>query len=207
MIKQYTTLIIDMYGVILKESRGSFIPYVFSNFDKSEHERLDKLFNEERIYDKAQFGEIDGNELMKILGFENPKSAIKDYIENHLTLDEGFINFAEKACGKYELILLSNDVSDFSEYICEYYELNKYFKHKIVSASVKCRKPELEIFDKALEIIGRTPAECIFVDNRPKNLISAEEVGISPILFNRDESHYYGMSVDNFDELSDIISV
>lgn len=48
---------------------------------------------------------------------------------------------------KGNFILLSNDVSEWSSYITEYYQLNKYFKHKIVSGDVKCRKPEKKIYE------------------------------------------------------------
>lgn len=30
------TLLIDMYGVIIKESKGYFIPYTYEHFDQSE---------------------------------------------------------------------------------------------------------------------------------------------------------------------------
>ena len=35
-----TTILIDMYGVILEESKGFFIPYTFNAFDQSEYDRL-----------------------------------------------------------------------------------------------------------------------------------------------------------------------
>ena len=33
-------LLLDMYGVIIKESKGYFIQYTFEHFDKKEHNRL-----------------------------------------------------------------------------------------------------------------------------------------------------------------------
>ncbi len=205
MIKDYTALMIDMYGVIIKESKGNFIPYTYSHFDESHYERIEKLFKEEKLFEKAQLGKISSNEFLLKLGYENPEFTMKDYIENHLTLDEGFINFAEKINGKYKLVLISNDMTEWSNYITEFYGLDKYFDHKIISGDIGARKPDFEIFDKGLEIIGKTPRECIFVDNSSKNLVAAEEVGLSPILFNRDNEHYYGMEVFNFDELYSMI--
>ena len=38
-----TTLIFDMYGVILKERTGNFIPYTLEHFDEAEHERIKDL--------------------------------------------------------------------------------------------------------------------------------------------------------------------
>lgn len=55
---------------------------------------------------------------------------MKNYIENYLTLDSGFIPFAEKYYEQYDFVLLSNDVSEWSRYITEYHRLDRYFKEK-----------------------------------------------------------------------------
>ncbi|MBQ3230094.1 MAG: HAD-IA family hydrolase [Clostridia bacterium] len=201
MIKGYTTLILDMYGVIIEESKGNFIPYTYAHFPESEYNRLIRQFKQEKLFTKAGNGEMSSNEFLSELGYKDPDATMRDYIENHLTLDKGFIPFAERVKDKYELVLLSNDVSEWSEHITKHFGLDKYFSHKIISANLKCRKPELEIYDKTLELIGRSAAECIFVDNSVKNLHSAEEVGMSAILFNRDNEHFEGTVVYNFDEL------
>ena len=201
MIKQYTTILIDMYGVILKESKGCFLAYARDELGKEAYDRVEELIHKERLFDQASLGAINLCEFYARLGLDDSELHTRRYIDNYLTLDEGFIAFAEAVRGKYELVLLSNDLSEWSEYICEKWDLNKYFKHKIVSADVKCRKPDLKIYDLALERIGRSAYECIFIDNRSENLLSAEEVGIAPILFDRDGVHYYGASVNSFEEL------
>lgn len=205
MIKLYTTILIDMYGVILKESKGNFLPFVYNSFPEREYERITDIIRSQKMFTKAQLGQVSSHEFLSLLGFADTEKAMKDYIEHSLTLDEGFIPFAEKVCGKYRLVLLSNDLPEWSEYITEYFGLNKYFSHKIISGSVGARKPDFKIFDDTLAIIGARPAECIFVDNTAKNLVAAEEVGISPVLFDRDGDHYYGALVYNFDELYDLI--
>lgn len=131
----------------------------------------------------------------------------KDYIENYLTLDSGFINFAETYHKKYDFVLLSNDVSEWSSYITEYYQLNKYFKHKIVSGDVQCRKPDIKIYELTLEKINRSPAECVFIDNSVKNLEAAGGLGMQTILFNRDNEDYSGTIVNSFSELADLIKL
>lgn len=199
------TIIFDMYGVILEESKGRFIPYTFEHFDKSVHENLKRLFKEEQLFTKAGNGELTSDEFLSLLGYEDTKFHVKNYIENYLTLDNGFIDFAEKFYQKYNFVLLSNDVSEWSTYITEYYNLNKYFKHKIVSGDCKCRKPESEIYKLTLEIIGKNGEECVFIDNSIKNLAAASKFGIYTILFNRDGEEYDGIVVNNFKELKKIL--
>ena len=183
-MQKITTIILDMYGVILEESKGKFVPYTFSHFNAAEHERLKRQFKEEQLFTKAGNGEISSDEFLSMLGYDNPQYHMKNYIENYLTLDSGFIPFAENYYKKYDFVLLSNDVSEWSTYITEYYQLNKYFSHKIVSGDVKCRKPDRKIYELALEKIRKRGEECVFIDNSVKNLEVASELGICSILFN-----------------------
>ena len=158
------------------------------------------------MFTRAALGEMTSDEFLTQLGYANPHFHMMDYIDNYLTLDEGFITFAEKYASLYDFVLLSNDVSEWSEYITEHHGLNRYFKHKIVSGDVKCRKPDRKIYEIALETIGKSPEECIFVDNSVKNLRVAGELGIQSILFNRDKEEYEGVVVNSFEELAELIS-
>ena len=195
----------DMYGVILKESKGKFIPYTQSHFPQSEHDRIKKLFVEDELFTKAGNGEINSYEFLSKIGFIDPVFSMKDYIENHLTVDNDFYSFADKFSNKYRFALLSNDVSDWSKYITEYYGLNKYFPVKIISADVKCRKPDPKIFEIALQIMETQAEKCTFIDNSTDNLYTARNLGMDTILFNRDNEEFDGKIVYSFDELSNIL--
>ena len=199
------TVLLDMYGVILEESKGFFIPYTFQSFDGSEHERLTKLFREDYLFTRASNGELTSDQFLTMLGFENPRFHMTDYIDHFLTPDKGFIPFAEKYSSLYDFALLSNDVSEWSAYITEHYGLNRFFRQKIVSGDVKCRKPDRKIFEIALDAVGKRAEECLFVDNSVKNLRTAEELGIRPILFNRDHEEYEGTIVNSFAELAALL--
>ncbi len=205
MVKEYTTLLIDMYGVILNEPKGRVLDYARDILSSDEYKRVESTIWSERLFDKAGLGEIDSNEFFKRIGLDDTEYHMKQYLDKYLTLDSGFTDFAEKVKDRYELVLLSNDVSEWSSFITRKFGLDKYFSHKIISADVKCRKPELRMYDLTLDKIGRSAYECIFIDNTVENLLGAEEVGISPVLFNRDGSHYYGASVCTFDELGSLI--
>jgi len=203
--QKITTILFDMYGVIIEQSKGKFIPYTFRSFDESEHERLTKQFRQDKLFLKAGNGEIDSDTFLSLLGFKDTQYHMKDYIENYLTLDAGFKPFAKEFAEKYDFVLLSNDVAAWSEYLTEYHDMNRYFKEKIVSGDVKCRKPDKKIYELALEMSGKRPEECIFIDNKVENLLVAQELGIYPILFNRDGEEYEGVTVNTFEELAEIL--
>ncbi len=198
-------LLLDMYGVIIKESKGYFIPYTFEHFDKKEYDRLTRAFREECLFTKAGNGELSSDEFLSLLGYPNPAETMQDYLTNFLTLDQEFLWFAERNYRQYDFVLLSNDVKEWSKYLFELYGLQKYFKESIISGEVGMRKPENRIFAYAIKHMQCEPHECIFVDNSVKNLNAAQEAGINTVLFNRDNAVYSGNIVSNFHELDSLL--
>lgn len=199
------TLILDMYGVILKERTGNFRPYTFEFFPVSEHERLNRLFDEERLFTKAGYGELSSYDFLSLLGYPDPEYHMRHYIEKYLTLDETFLPFAKAYSRHCDFVLLSTDISEWSAYITEYYDLNKYFTYKIVSGDVHCRKPDKKIYEIALNRIQRKAEECLFIDDSIANIESAKELGIPSVLFNRFEEAYDGDQVSSFAELDKLL--
>lgn len=194
-------LLLDMYGVLIKESKGYFIPYTFEHFDAEEHDRLARAFWEERLFTKAGNGELSSDEFISLLGYTDPAGTMRDYLTNFLTFDSDFIQFAERNYRQYDFVLISNDVKEWSKYLFELHGLQKYFKESIVSGEIHMRKPEKRIFTYATERLQCSPQECILIDNSVQNLNAAQEAGMETVLFNRDNEAYFGNTVNNFQEL------
>ncbi len=198
-------LLLDMYGVIIKESKGYFIPYTFEHFDRNEHNRLTKAFREECLFTKAGNGELCSDEFLSLLGYSNPTKTMQDYLTNFLTLDQEFLWFAERNYRQYNFVLLSNDVKEWSKYLFELHGLQKYFTESIVSGEIRMRKPENRIFAYTIKHLQCNPQECVFVDNSVQNLNVAQQTGINTVLFNRDNETYSGDIVNNFHELDSLL--
>lgn len=198
-------LLIGMYGVVIKESKGYFIPYTFEHFDRKEHDRLIKAFREDCLFTKAGNGYLSSDEFLSLLGYRDPTETMRDYLTNYLTFDNGFLQFAEHNYKQYDFVLLSNDVKEWSSYLLELHGIQKYFKGCIVSGEIHMRKPESRIFDYTIGHIQCSPQECILVDNSVQNLNAAQNAGINTVLFNRDHEAYAGNVVNNFQELDSIL--
>lgn len=198
-------LLIDMYGVIIKESKGYFVPYTLQKFNVSEQGRIKRIIKDEQCFTRTQRGELTSVEFLSYLGYDFPKATMEDYLKNYLTLDEGFQKFAERYSKIYDFVLLSNDVLEWSEFLTDYHKINPHFKDKIVSGEVHMRKPDKEIFTYTLERLGCDAEQCVFVDNSVSNLLVAEELGIQTILFNRDGVEYGGRVVDDFGALGEML--
>ena len=203
-------LLIDMYGVIIEESKGKFIPYTLAHFPEAEHGRLLRAFREEQLFTRAGNGELSSEDFLKELGYADPVETMRDYLEHYLTLDAGFKPFAERL-GKrpgregYDFVLLSNDVVEWNTYLMELHGLNAYFEDVIVSGQVHMRKPQESIFRYTLDRLGCAAEECVFVDNSAANLRAAEKLGIQTVHYNRDGEDYKGRQVENFRELAEVL--
>ena len=78
-------LLIDMYGVIIKESKGYFIPYTLQRFDTSEHGRIISIIRDEQCFTKAQRGELSNEQFLCYLGYDSPQETMEDYLKNYLS--------------------------------------------------------------------------------------------------------------------------
>ena len=74
-----------------------------------------------------------------------------------------------------------------------------------MSGDIKCRKPDIRVFKYALKQSKVYHKSVFFIDNSVDNLVAAESLGIIPVLFNRDNVAYEGLTVNNFEELDRLI--
>jgi putative hydrolase of the HAD superfamily len=57
------------------------------------------------------------------------------------------------------------------------------FDHIIASCDVKLIKPDPRIYQLTLERLDCRPDEAVFIDDRPVNVVAAEELGIHGIMY------------------------
>ncbi|MBX3127884.1 MAG: HAD family phosphatase [Polyangiaceae bacterium] len=68
-------------------------------------------------------------------------------------------------------------------WIEEELEVSRFVKWSFVSCTTGYRKPEPEAYAHAARVLGRDPAQCIFIDDRQKNCDGAAAVGMAAIHF------------------------
>jgi putative hydrolase of the HAD superfamily len=194
------TVILDMYGVIIKDPEGGLMPFVNSIFpDLSPHD----VYYPHWI--QACVGELSSLDFFRNIGFKSDLNKIeKEYLDT-IEIDESFYEIAPVIHKYYRLALLSNDVSEWSRYLRDKFDINKFFDVIIVSGDVKIKKPEPEIFNLMLNELGQPASECIYVDDRRKNLTAAQSLGMETILFNSRKVQYKDKTVNNFKELANML--
>jgi 2-haloacid dehalogenase len=82
-----------------------------------------------------------------------------------------------------ELHALTNWSAETFPHARERFPFLTWFESILVSAEVGLIKPDPAIFRLLLERIGRTPAECIYIDDSPKNVAGAAALGFDAIAF------------------------
>lgn len=193
------TIILDMYGVIMKDPEGGFIPFVNRIFPHLSREDIYQHWN------KADVGEISSLDLFKALGFEGNLCEIEKAYLDTIEIDDAFYTFAQTAKKQYRLALLSNDSSEWSHYLRNKYNLNSYFDVITVSGDAKIKKPDKQIFLFTLDKLKSAAFDCVYVDDRRFNLVAAQTLGMDTILFNSRHIPYDGKTVYSFQELTRLL--
>ena len=92
----------------------------------------------------------------------------------------------------YLLGLISNAKSDWQvNSILEKFNLNRFFKLVLISASLRIRKPKADIFLKALNDLNLKPKETVFIGNSiDADVLGSRSVGIHAIHVRREPQEY-----------------
>lgn len=190
-------IILDMYGVIVKQTGDDFVPYVQQTFpNKTPEEIYAPWF-------KADRGELSSLDVWARIGFKGDLEKIeKEYLDT-IKLNDGFIDFIEAVSKKYKLAIISNDSSRWSRYIREKFDINKYFDVISISGDLKIEKPDARIFQLTIDKLGVAAEDCLYVDDREGNLEVAERLGMNTVMINSRNVLYAGDVVNDFRELTE----
>jgi len=82
----------------------------------------------------------------------------------------------------YKIYLLSNAGVDFYVY-SPHYPVMEYLNGKFVSCEYLLLKPERAIYEKFFSVFSLNPSECVFIDDRQKNVDGSIKAGMDAIRF------------------------
>ena len=192
-------IILDMYGVVLEQTGDDFVPHVQKDFPELSH---DEIYIH---WLRANVGEIDSLDIWRGIGYAgNLEQVEKTYLDTQ-NLNPGFPEFIRSVYGRYRLALLSNDVSRWSRYLRDKFDLDRYFDSVYVSGDLGFCKPDPRMFRMTMEKLGVQPGDCLYVDDRQGNLRAAAALGICPVMLNSRNESYDGITVNSFRELEELL--
>jgi putative hydrolase of the HAD superfamily len=199
-----THLILDAWGVIFIQEddvEELLLPFL--------HERIPQLDGDvvrDLYYNQVSLGKISSAQFFLQLGLLN---VATEYLDAYVQIDPAFYSIIEALREQFILVMCSNDVSEWSQFLCEKFGLEAYFSHFWISGDVGFRKPDPKMYRMLLEKLQISGDECIFVDNTMQNLKAAARFKMTTIHFKRSPSRYMftpDFTVTNFLELKSVVN-
>lgn len=185
-------IIFDFGGVLLEwNSDLVYLSYFDNDADKMQvfyDETQIKILNDD--FDRGLPLDVGLKALSdKFPHYEKPimfwKYAWHKMIGNKI---EGSIKIANQLHKNgYQLYGLTNWSAETFPYAFYSYDFFQLFKDIVVSGREKMVKPEREIYKLCLKRNGLLASESVFIDDKSNNILAAQELGITSILFNTPE--------------------
>jgi epoxide hydrolase-like predicted phosphatase len=98
-------------------------------------------------------------------------------------LDARLVSYIRSLRPRFKTGLLSNAWDNLRQVITHTWEIADAFDDIVISAEVGMAKPDLCIYELAVQRLGLSASETIFVDDFPHNIEAAHQVGLQGILF------------------------
>lgn len=192
-------MILDAMGVMYSvgdDVTELLCPFIAKKGGISDIDKINSLYN------VASLGNMTSTEFWQAVGID--PSLEDEYLQCH-KLSDGLIEFLEAIHSRgMEVWCLSNDLAEWAKKLRDGFKLARYFRGFVISGDVGLRKPDPNIFRFLLNQLGVSADDALFVDDNPKNLDSAIEMGFRTILFNacdKNLGHSTYETVKNFSEL------
>lgn len=121
--------------------------------------------------------------------FPEWEKAIRDYYGRWTEMLKGPITESVdifrrlKELGNYKMYALTNWQANLFDIALVRYDFLHWFDGRVVSGEEKTRKPFPEFYQRLLDRYQIDPAKALFIDDNLRNVIAAEELGISSIHF------------------------
>jgi len=180
----------DLGGVILRTEYQAPREHLAERLNM-EYEDLVRLVFESETSRKASVGAISEEAhweaVARRLNRPQEIEAIRAEFFAGDVLDRGLVNFIRSLRPRWKTGVISNAWSGMRAYITAQ-KFDDAFDGLVMSAEVGVAKPKAEIYLLALEQLGVSPGEAVFVDDFDENVEGARAVGMSAIHFRDPES-------------------
>jgi len=97
--------------------------------------------------------------------------------------DESLLDWIAIRRSRYRTAILSNAWIGARKFFGDHPTVMTAFEHLIISAEEGIRKPQAEIYQRAVQLLGVLPREAVFVDDVLENVEAAKQVGLEAIQF------------------------
>ena len=180
------TVICDLGGVILTDDDAPVFSETFFNTFHLTREHISKGWN--AALPSFMVGKITEDQFWYQLLSTAGSSVMdiqkaKEIWRLETKPIEGMFSLLEQIKKQYTLVALSNIGREQLAFKNEKYHLSRYFSFIISSGAEGISKSNPEIFKTLLQKGNFKAEECLFIDDREKNIVIAKALGMETILF------------------------
>jgi len=180
----------DLGGVILRTEYQAPRQRLAERLNMT-YEDLVRLVFENKSSQQASIGTISPEQHWdEVLRLMHLPADQKDIVRNEFfggdLLDVNLVDFIRSLRPGVKTGLISNAWLDLRDYITSQH-FEDAFDKMIISAEVGVMKPDAGIYQMALESVGVSPNEAVFVDDTVRNVEGAKAVGMHGIQFKQPE--------------------
>lgn len=197
-------VVFDVMGVVFTvgdDTNDLLVPFIWERNPGISREAINE------IYIRASLGQITARQFWDEVGLGGDPEVEPAYLAR-LSLDPDFLPTARRLSERFSIGLLSNDLSEWSAFMRARHSMD-FLDAATISGDVGCRKPSAEIYRRFLADAGARAGECVFIDDRSKNLAAAAELGFQTIRFARqpEESDFApDATIAGFGELENAVA-
>jgi len=176
-------IILDVGGILFDDSKSNIEKVLNKNCDSIYKNAYGKGFKECLLGKKTVEEHI--NSLSKMMDFEDIRYILnKDNLSISYPLMNGNFEYIKELKEKgYKIYLLTNITEDSYNYINNVLNINDIFEGGIYSYQEHLIKPDYNIYNLLLRKFNLNKTETIFFDDKEKNVIAANKVGIKSFVF------------------------
>lgn len=143
---------------------------------------LEAIVFESEMGTKAQSGAITDAALWQwvseTLGLKEEADALYEAFWGGDTLNEPLLDLIRQLRPRYQTAVISNATDALLLTLNERYAIADLFDLIVGSAAQQIMKPDPRIYEYTLEQLGRKPEETVFIDDAPRNIEGARNIGM-----------------------------
>ncbi len=184
-LQQITCLFLDVGGVILNDGWDHH-----AREKACEHFKLDYAEMQERhhlCFETHEAGNMTFDEYLNHVVFHDERTFSREQFQTFMfaqsTADVEMIELITQVAARnaMKVVVISNEARSLNEHRIQKFNLDRFVDFFVTSSYVHLRKPDLEIFQLALDISHVRPDQVLYIDDTPFFVEIAGSIGIRGI--------------------------
>ena len=180
-------VIFDVGGVLMRTEDKEPRAALGLRFGKT-YQEMDKIVFGNKSSAKASVGEISARNhwenIMRSLSL--PDEGIDNFYAQFFSgdaVDYVLIDYIRTLRPRYTTAIISNAWDDLRDIIVSKWHIDDAFNEIFISAEIGIAKPDVRIYEYALEKLNIVPEEALFIDDFIENIETARNLGMQGIHF------------------------